>query len=114
MCNCRVCNKKFEYGDENSPMLKDDVWNDILKYYNIKEEESEKWELCCELWDAYQYSIKSKKAKNVIEKVLDSEYLHTYICVDCMEKALGRKLTKQDLIGENIPFNEDFEREYFK
>ena len=54
----------------------------------------------------------------VIEGLLDEDFVdkdeyHLYICSDCMEKALGRKLLKTDLIGENIQFNKDFENNYF-
>lgn len=31
-----------------------------------------------------------------------------------MEKALGRKLKRTDLIDKNVPFNIEFEKEYFK
>lgn len=114
MCNCSVCNKEFKYGDKNSPMLKNDVWDAVLKHYNLKEEEIEKEEIFYKLYHVKEHIIKSKLAKDIIDGVLNSKLLHTYICTDCMEKALGRKLTKDDLIGENIPFNIEFEKEYFK
>lgn len=94
-------------------MLKDSVWNSVLEYYNIKENEFEKENICSMLYDVY-YMIRSERAMDLIDEILESKYLHTYVCVDCMEKALGRKLTKEDLIGENIPFNEEFEESYFK
>lgn len=113
-CNCSICNKEFEYGDENSPMLKNEIWDKILNHYGIKNEEREKARLYYKLWDLYYNdAVKTKKAKKVLGEVLDSKYLHTYICTDCMEKAMGRKLSKDDMIGENVPFNEEFEKCYF-
>lgn len=114
MCNCSICNKEFRYGDENSPMLKNSVWDSILEHYSLKEEEAEKEEVYSKLYDVAENIIRSNLAKEIIYEVLDSKLLHTYICTDCMEKALGRRLTKADLIGENIPFNVKFEKEYFK
>ena len=33
--------KKFAYGDEQSPMLREDVWNSVVKFYNLEEYEKE-------------------------------------------------------------------------
>lgn len=33
---CTVCNKEFYYGDHNSPMFIDEVWNKIINYFKDK------------------------------------------------------------------------------
>lgn len=42
-----------------------------------------------------------------------NENEHLYLCYECIEKALGRKIKRNDLIGKNVPFNENFEEMYF-
>ena len=101
MCKCKVCNKKFNYGDKNSPMLDNKIWNNIVNFYNLKE-----YEIKAENKFYNQYNGFRKNFK-------DKDEYHLYICIDCMEKALNRKLTKDDLIGINVPFNEEFEKWYF-
>lgn len=32
---CTVCNKEFYYGDHNSPMFIDEVWNKIINYFKL-------------------------------------------------------------------------------
>lgn len=36
------------------------------------------------------------------------------ICYPCMEKALGRKLTYDDLIGKDVPLNMEFKEKVLK
>lgn len=76
ICECIKCNEKWRYGSNISPMLKEHVWNKILKYYNLK------------------------------------DLSNTFICYKCMEKALGRKLKKSDLVDKIYPFNNEF-REWY-
>lgn len=38
---------------------------------------------------------------------------HLYLCYKCMEEGLGRKIRHSDLIGKNMPLNEEFEYMYF-
>lgn len=38
---------------------------------------------------------------------------HLYLCYKCTEEGLGRKIRRSDLIGKNIPLNEEFEYMYF-
>lgn len=74
---CRVCSKRMLYIDNyTTPMLKDDCWNRVCAHYGFTEEDDNN----------------------------NEDFDSLYICRDCMEKALGRKLTPQDLmeITENI------------
>ena len=100
ICKCKICNKKFNYDGEESPMLNNLLWNKIVKFYNLENYEKE----------ASNRFIKAYEKKQNIEK--DNQ--HLFICIDCMENALNRKLTKKDLIGDNIPYNKTFEEWYFK
>lgn len=74
---CAVCNTQFEYGDDMSPMLKDDVWAYVIGHYGHDRN------------DAY-----STKPTGL------------FICYKCMQKALGRSLTLEDLNGSQ--FNDKF------
>ena len=38
---CTVCNKEFYYGDYNSPMFIDEVWNKIINYFKLTNFEKE-------------------------------------------------------------------------
>lgn len=83
---CRVCGKKFDLGDEQSPIFQDDIWNQVLVANGFKKKNKVSW----------------------IDPLDDSGY----ICYECVEKALGRKITKDDLA--NVSFNEPFNEFYFK
>ena len=100
-CKCKICGKEFNYGDKESPMLNNIIWDTIVKYYNLGEYEKKAFDLYSKMNFGFRKHFKDK-----------DEY-HLYICSTCMEKALGRKLLKSDLIGENIPLNEKFEKSYF-
>ena len=112
MCKCCICNKEFEYGDKWSPMLKNEIWDQILNFYRLNELEKERWNLYDSIYSVI-LMIRSEKAKEKLYEALNSELLHTYICYECMEKALGRKLTYNDFISNNTPFNKEFEKNYF-
>lgn len=101
MCRCKVCNKSFIYGDKNSPMLNQEIWDNIVDFYNLRDYETE------------AYIRYSKQNFGFKKKFKDKDEYHLYLCIDCMEKALGRKLTRKDLIGENVPLNQEFEEWYF-
>lgn len=98
-CKCNVCGRKFLYGDCQSPMLKDTVWNRIVHYYCLEQYEH----------DAH---LRFNRNYRRNRKHYDNE--HLYICYVCMEKALSRKLRRTDLINKNVPLNSDFEEMYFK
>ena len=103
MCKCKVCGKEFKYGDENSPMLKNEVWGDVVRHYELQDYEEN-------AYNAYKKVNFGFGRKRFVDK---DEY-HLYICTNCMEKALGRKILKEDLMGKDVPFNADFEEKYFK
>lgn len=103
-CKCKVCGKEFEYGDENSPMLTDKKWRRVVNFYNLKGYEERAKRLYTKyapyptIWNAGE--------------IEDRDEWHLYICSDCMEKALGRKILPSDLMTA-VPFNKAFEDYYF-
>lgn len=97
-CKCNVCGRKFLYGDCQSPMLKDSIWGKIVHYYCLTDYETKA---------AHRFSANYRRNR----KHYDNE--HLYICYVCMEKALHRKLRRNDLIGTNVPLNAEFEEMYF-
>lgn len=102
-CKCKICDRELQYCGDNSPMLNDNIWNNVVSFYNLKEYEE----------TAHNNFMKAyKKWKRGKSKFNDKDEYHLYICTDCMERALGRKLLKSDLIGENVPFNAKFEEKY--
>jgi hypothetical protein len=83
-------------------MLKEDIWHSIVSFYGLEKYEKEAFK-------AFRKAYKEWKRG----KFNDKDEYHLYLCTECMEKALGRKILKSDLIGENTPFNEVFEKTYF-
>lgn len=102
-CKCQVCGKRFAYGDEQSPMLKKEVWSRIVNFYNLGEYEKEADE---------RFHINYEYRKQIGKRHSDDE--HLYLCYECMEKALGRKIEPSDLINIGVPLNMAFEEMYFK
>lgn len=102
-CMCQVCKKKFAYCDEQSPMLNEKVWNRIVKFYDLEEYEKEADK---RFHKNYEYR------KQIGQRHSDDE--HLYLCYECMEKALGRKIEPSDLINIGVPLNAEFEKMYFK
>lgn len=105
MCRCKVCNKQFKYGDEQSPMFVDKIWRDLLDFYNL-------WRYEAEAESAFHHAYSKYKKGPRFAAFCDKDEYHCYICYECAEKALGRKLTKDD-INDSI-FNEPFVKFYFK
>ena len=105
-CTCQVCKKKFEYGDEQSPMLSDKVWNQVINFYDLEEYEREAEERFEKNYDS------RRRHRQISQEQFDSE--HLFLCYECMEKALGRKIEPSDLIGHDVPLNVKFEKMYFK
>ena len=109
-CICNNCGKVYKYGDENSPMLDFGVWNKIRTYYGISKEEEDR--RARELNATYNKYCKLKSSgKSVSFDEMDKPELHVFFCTDCMEKALGRKLTIYDIL--DVPFNREFKDKYF-
>ena len=100
-CQCKVCGRKFIYGDCQSPMLKDKKWEEVVHFYGLENYEME----------AHNKFIEHYYRSGLRAKHKDEEQL--YLCYECMEKALGRKIKRTDLISKNVPINENFEYMYF-
>ena len=89
-CECWVCKRKFPYWGTESPMLKNEIWEQIaqdepeVKYYT---------------------------------KDGDTWIGGGYLCKDCMEQRLGRTLKYEDLMtfdtSKPVPFNIEYIRKYF-
>lgn len=102
-CKCQSCGKRFDYMDEQSPMLKEEIWNQVVRFYNLEKYEKE----------ANDRFHKNYEYRKLIGK-RHSDDEHLYFCYECMEKALGRKLVREDLINKDVPLNVKFEKMYFK
>lgn len=82
---CAACSKEIHNLMIESPMVTNKNWYGILGFYGLSEDRQHP----------------SYPARNPL-----------YICIDCMEKALGRKLTKEDL--KPVNFNTYFSIYYFR
>ena len=111
MCKCTACNREFEYEDKWSPMLNNSVWNQVLDYYGLRGEEIKREREFEKRWDVWEKCSGVQYGK-LWDRLRDND-CHTYICYKCIEKALGRKITREDLIGANVPINAQFEKHYF-
>lgn len=100
-CTCKNCGRKFLYGDCQSPMLNNKRWKEVVQFYGLSDYEKEAGKRYFE-----HYSRVGRRVKEIEDE-------HLYLCYECIEKALGRKIRRNDLIGKNVPFNEDFEEMYF-
>jgi len=107
-CKCKVCGKEFWYGDENSPCLTDKKWRKVVNFYNLG------------LYEKKASKLYSKADPLLNENFVDKDEYHLYICSDCMEKALGRKIMPTDLQTPAAKadgrwyYNKAFEEKYFK
>lgn len=81
---CDVCGTQLRSLYLQSPVVTDNLWHQLLDFYGFSEERA---------WP------KAPAQKPV------------FMCVNCMEKALGRKLSLSDV--ENLPFNLYFRLNYF-
>lgn len=82
---CSVCGKPFICLPAQSPVIHNELWQEVLDYHDLSEEER-----------AY---------KNA------PTHIPVYCCTECMEEALGRKITKEDV--RNYPFNIYFQLHRF-
>lgn len=95
---CTVCNKAFHYGDYNSPMFVNKIWNEIITHYKLADFEKEA----------------TRRFYSFIKKG-DRSYrqdCHVFVCSECAEKALSRKITNDDI--NDSEFNIPFRKRYFK
>lgn len=110
-CHCIVCRRDFDYMDEWSPMLKDSVWNEVIHFYDLEDVEKSNSELFNYYYDLYRENYGSRFGEECFNKAGDYQ---TFICYPCMENALGRELTEDDLIGIGVPINRQFEQKVLK
>lgn len=94
---CNVCGKSFYYGDENSPMFKNEIWDIIIKHFGLSEFEKEAGK---RFLSFYKRGDKSYRKD-----------CHVFICSKCAEIALGRKIIEEDI--NDSPFNIPFREKYF-
>ena len=95
-CTCSCCHKEERYVE--SPVVTDELWQEILFRLGIEDNNKIK---CGETY-FLPNNPKQKAAMNfyktfkqINEVIPDGEYV--MLCRDCMEKALGRPLYKEDL-----------------
>lgn len=100
MCKCKVCNKQFNYGDEQSPMFTNEIWERLLDFYGLKEYEH----MARVLFNANWRNRKRKPFR-------DKDKYHCYLCYECAEKALGRKILPEDI--NDSMYNTAFRRFYY-
>lgn len=105
MCKCKVCNRQFHYGDEWSPMFVEKIWWDLLDFYNL-------WRYEAEAEDTFYREYAKYKKGPRPTPFQDKDEYHCFICYECAEKALGRKLTLEDI--NDSMFNGPFKKFYFK
>ena len=107
-CKCKVCGKTYRFGDRNSPCLINERWKEVVDFYNLSDYEKKASDLYA---DADPW---------LNENFVDKDEYHLYICSDCMEKALGRKILPEDLSTAKakeegrLYHNMEFEQYYFK
>jgi len=104
-CKCIVCGRPFEYCDEWSPMLKNSVWKEVIRYYDLEDKERSNEELFNYYYDLYRKNKGTDIGEEYFEKCGDYS---TFICYPCMERALGRELNMEDLITNDAPINWNF------
>lgn len=81
---CSVCGKQFICLPAQSPVIHNELWQEVLDYYDLSEER-----------------IDDKAPAN----------MPVFCCTECMEKALDREITKEDV--KNNPFNMYFQLHRF-
>jgi hypothetical protein len=117
-CKCKVCGKEFRYGDENSPCLIDEKWEKVVNFYNLGDYEKKASMLHSEKFNEWEELNDYDWEK--LDSFEEKDEYHLYICYNCMEKALGRKITHNDLPTPKAKtdgvwyYNKEFEENYFK
>lgn len=118
-CKCKVCGKEFWYGDENSPCLIDKKWRKIVNFYNLGLYEKKASKLYAK--NFHKWEELNGYDWETPNEFIDKDEYHLYICSDCMERALGRKIMPSDLStskaktdGLDWYYNKAFEEKHFK
>ena len=117
-CKCKVCGKEFFYGDKTSPCLTDKKWRRIVNFYNLGLYEKKASKLYAK--NFHKWEEINNYDWETPNEFLDKDEYHLYICSDCMEKALGRKIMPSDLSTSDAKingfewyYNKEFEETYF-
>lgn len=76
---CNICGQELDKLPVQSPMVNDELWDNILNFYGLSE---------------HRLQPKSPAQTPV------------FVCTDCMSRALDRNISLDDLA--NVPFNLDF------
>lgn len=100
---CTVCKKPMRYCGDDSVMLTDDKWNDVLTFYNLHQYEREAEKRANDFY--------SKKNRWGHIKIHAPENCHTFVCNDCIERALGRPIKRSD-INDSF-FNQSYIKSHF-
>ena len=100
---CCVCDKPIEYSGDDSVMLLDDKWHKVLDFYNLRKYEKDANRRADEFYKKCDRrgGLHLKEPKNI----------HTFICNDCIEKALGRPIKITDI--NDSPFNQGYIKSHF-
>ena len=101
---CCVCDKPIEYSGDDSVMLLDDKWHKVLDFYNLRKYEKDANRRADEFYKKCDRrgGLRLKAPKNI----------HTFICNDCIEKALGRPIKITDI--NDSPFNQGYIKSHFE
>lgn len=86
-------------------MFVDKIWWDLLDFYNL-------WRYEAEAEDTFYREYAKYKKGPCLTPFQDKDEYHCFICYECAEKALGRKLTLEDI--NDSMFNGPFKKFYFK
>lgn len=108
---CAACGKEYPYFE--SPILRNEIWSEVLNYFNLQEKQKEvelkrreKVLQIYSLLNSKKISLQSYRRRHLL-----SRYENCTICRNCMEIALGRKLIQNDLtkclMNETIKIRED-------
>lgn len=89
-CECWVCHKTFPYLGTESPMVKNEIWQQVAK-------------------DEPTIQFYDKSGETWVQG--------GFLCKDCIEKRLGRSLEYDDLMtfedGSPVFFNKQYIEKYF-
>lgn len=93
---CSCCHNEELYVE--SPIIKDELWKEILKNLNIKDNEEIGHSNAYKLPEEKQYwsAVIFYRLFEQINKV-EPDDSYVMLCRDCMEKGLGRELYAEDL-----------------
>lgn len=97
---CTVCGKPIEYDSNDSVMLYEPQWKQVLDFYGLTEYEKEA------AIKSYEFSKMCNKYGGL--RLNPPQNTHTFVCNDCIEKALGHEIREED-INDSL-FNQNYRR----